>query len=70
MNVYLDNSATTAVCPEAAEAKNADPNFCECSRQSIFYVLENLLPGKKIDVKILHTALTGAENCRFLVTVE
>ena len=52
------------VCPEAAEAKNADPNFCECSRQSIFYVLENLLPGKKIDVKILHTALTGAENCR------
>ena len=58
------------VCPEAMNAPVTDPNFCECSRQSVLYVLEELLPGRKIEVETLHTALTGAENCRFRVTVE
>ena len=58
------------VCPEAANSEISDPNFCECSRQSVLYVLENLLPGRKIEVKTLHTALFGGENCSFLVTVE
>ncbi len=58
------------VCPEAANSEISDPNFCECSRQSVLYVLENLLPGRKKEVKTLHTALFGGENCRFLVTVE
>lgn len=58
------------VCPEAAGGEVSDPNFCECSRQSVLLVLEDLLPGRKIDVKILHTALMGAQDCRFLVTVE
>lgn len=28
------------VCPEAANGEISDPNFCECSRQSVLYVLE------------------------------
>ena len=46
------------------------PIHCECSRQSIIYVLHELLPDKSIQVETLHTVLSGAEECRFLITVE
>lgn len=58
------------VCPEALSGKATDPGHCECSRQSILFILGRLLPEKRITVKILKTVLSGGENCRFLVTVE
>ena len=40
------------VCPEAlAEEKEA--SFCECSRQGILFVLQNMMPEKHIDVEII-----------------
>ncbi|MDR2893054.1 MAG: hypothetical protein LBV80_08225 [Deltaproteobacteria bacterium] len=58
------------VCPDVLSGKIQNPSHCECSRQSILYVLGNLLPDKKIEVEILETVLGGAEKCRFKVTVE
>lgn len=57
------------VCWKAQSEKDADDNFCECSRQSILYVYENLIPEKKVDVEIIETALMGGSKCRFKVTV-
>ena len=57
------------VCPEALSGKTADSNFCECSRQGIIYVLQNLLPDKEVTVKTIGTVLGGADKCTFRVTV-
>lgn len=46
------------------------PIHCECSRQSILYVYHELLPDKDIQVENLHTVLSGADECRFRVTIE
>ena len=56
------------VCPEARETR--DPAHCECSRQSVLYILETLLPGKTVTVETVETVLSGAGKCRFRVTVE
>ena len=58
------------VCSKAQSEKGADANFCECSRQSILYVYENLIPDKKVMIETMETALTGGSKCRFKVTVE
>ena len=57
------------VCPEAL-AGGKDASFCECSRQGMIYVLENMMPDKCIEVKTIETVLDGAEKCRFRVIVE
>lgn len=57
------------VCEEALNGTIKDASFCECSRQSILYVLENLLPEKTIEVETIETVLGGGERCRFKVTV-
>lgn len=57
------------LCPLAANDPACPAGHCECSRQSILYVLETLLPGRKISVAQMHTVLTGASECRFRVTV-
>ncbi len=58
------------VCPKVAQEKITDPAYCECSRQSIIYVLENLVPDKRITVENIGTVLSGAARCSFRVTVE
>lgn len=58
------------VCQKAQSEKDTDANFCECSRQSILYVYENLIPDKKVTVETMETSLTGGSKCRFKVTVE
>ena len=45
------------------------PAHCECSRQSILYVMEELLPGKDIRVEELETVLSGGRECRFRIIV-
>lgn len=57
------------VCQEALSGKAGGISHCECSRNSILYILQNLLPEKDIEVEILHTVLGGAGDCRFRVTV-
>ena len=58
------------LCPTVEAGFTSLPVHCECSRESIIYVLETLLPEKNIQVRKLHTVLDGAKECRFRVTVE
>lgn len=57
------------VCDEVLSGKVTDVSHCECSRNSVLYILQDLLPDKDIQVEIIHTVLGGAEDCRFKVTV-
>lgn len=58
------------LCTRPQSEKDADPNFCECSRQSILYVFEQTMPDKKVTVETIETVLTGGSKCRFRVVVE
>jgi hypothetical protein len=58
------------VCPDVLEGGVADPAHCECSRQSVLYILGELMPGRKITVETIETVLGGANKCRFKATVE
>ncbi len=58
------------LCPLVECGQMSLTAHCECSRQSILFVLESLLPNRRIAVETLHTVLGGAEECRFRVTVD
>ena len=58
------------LCPLVEAGFVAAPTHCECSRQSILYVLEELMPGRAIEVVTLGTVLAGGAECRFRVTVK
>ncbi len=57
-------------CPMVLSGFAKKNVHCECSRQSILYVLHELLPEKKIQVEPIRTILSGGNECRFKVTVE
>lgn len=58
------------LCPQVEAGFVTAPTHCECSRQSILYVLETLLPGRIIEVEPLETVLAGGSECRFRVIVK
>lgn len=58
------------LCPQVEAGFVAAMTHCECSRQSILYVLETLLPGRVIEVEPLETVLAGGSECRFRVVVK
>ncbi|MDO5521755.1 MAG: hypothetical protein Q4G58_14775 [bacterium] len=43
---------------------------CECSRQSILYILNELFPEKSVKVERIQTVLGGADKCVFRIEVE
>lgn len=43
--------------------------ICECSRQSIIYVMNTLKPDTKFHVEKLSTVIGGDKECRFRITV-
>ena len=51
------------LCPQVDAGFVDSPAHCECSRQSILYVMEELLPGKDIRVEELETVLSGGREC-------
>ena len=55
-------------CPKVLSGKVTDPEQCECSRQSILYILSQQEPDSEFEVDILETVLNGAEHCRFRIT--
>lgn len=57
------------LCPQVEAGFVLAPTHCECSRQSILFVLQELLPGRIIEVDVLETVLAGGSRCRFRVTV-
>ena len=54
-------------CPKVLSGEVTDPEQCECSRQSILYILSCLEPDSKFEVDVLETVLRGAEHCRFRI---
>ncbi len=58
----------TCTCRKVLSGEVADPEQCECSRQSILYILSCLEPDSRFDVEILETVLRGAAHCRFRIT--
>lgn len=42
---------------------------CECSRQSILFVLQELFSDKDFSVETIDTVLGGADKCTFRITV-
>lgn len=57
------------LCPQVEAGFVTAPTHCECSRQSILCVLEELLPDRHIGVETLHTVLESGAECRFRVEV-
>lgn len=55
-------------CPMVLSSQVIDPDQCNCSRQSILYILSRLEPGNDFEVEIIETVLLGAEQCRFRIT--
>ena len=55
-------------CPKVLSGQITDPDHCNCSRQSILYILSHQEPDSEFEVDILETVLNGAEHCRFRIT--
>lgn len=57
------------VCPMVLSGFSKNAVHCECSRQSILFILHELLPDKQFEVETIHTVLCGGKECRFRVTM-
>ena len=55
-------------CPKVKSGLRSNPEQCECSRQSILYILSQLEPDSKFDVRIESTILRGSDRCSFIIT--
>ena len=55
-------------CPKVLSGQITDPDHCNCSKQSILYILRQLEPESIFDVEMLETVLQGADHCRFRIT--
>jgi hypothetical protein len=45
------------------------PFLCECSRQSVIYVFNSIMPNKNFDVEICSTILRGGNECKLSITM-
>lgn len=45
------------------------PHLCECSRQSVMYVMNSIALNKKFDVEICSTILRGGKECKQSITM-
>ena len=52
-------------CPKVNCGLRSCPEQCECSRQSILYILSQLEPDSIFDVQIVNTILRGGDRCTF-----
>ena len=55
-------------CPKVKCGLRNNPQQCECSRQSILYILSQLEPDSQFDVRIENTILRGSDRCTFRIT--
>ena len=55
-------------CPKVKCGLRSNPEQCECSRQSILYILSQLEPDSRFDVRIESTILRGSDRCTFRIT--
>jgi len=54
-------------CPKVKCGQRNHPQQCECSRQSILYILSQLEPDSQFDVRIENTILRGSDRCTFRI---
>ncbi len=57
-------------CPKVKSGLRGNPEQCECSRQSILFILSQLEPDSQFDVQIENTILRGGDRCTFRITKE
>ena len=55
-------------CPKVKCGLRNHPQQCECSRQSILYILSQLELDSQFDVRIEKTILRGSDRCTFRIT--
>ena len=55
-------------CPKVKCGLRTNPEQCECSRQSILYILSQLEPASQFQVRIVNTILRGSDRCTFRIT--
>ena len=55
-------------CPKVKCGMRSCPEQCECSRQSILFILSQLEPESQFDVQIENTILRGSDRCTFTIT--
>ena len=55
-------------CPKVKCGLRNHPQQCECSRQSILYILSQLEPDSQFEVRIENTILRGSDRCTFRIT--
>ena len=55
-------------CPKVKCGLRNNPQQCECSRQSILYILSQLEPDSQFEVQIENTILRGSDRCTFRIT--
>ena len=55
-------------CPKVKCGIRSNPEQCECSRQSILFILSQLEPDSRFDVQIENTILRGGDRCTFRIT--
>lgn len=55
-------------CPKVKCGLRTNPEQCECSRQSILYILSQLEPDSRFQVQIVNTILRGSDRCTFRIT--
>ena len=54
-------------CPMVQQGLIKKTEHCECSRQSILYILSQLEPSSQFDVLIENTILRGSDRCTFRI---
>lgn len=57
-------------CDLRTEAKMNSARLCECSRQSILWIMEQLVPGRVFSIEKIETILGGARQCRFSIGLQ
>lgn len=55
------------LCDLCAEGGVRSACICECSRQSVLFVMEDLCPGMPVRVEKIATIREGAPQCRFRI---
>ena len=54
-------------CDLHTEAQINSGRLCECSWQSVLWIMNHLVPDKSFSVEKEKTILDGAEQCRFII---
>ena len=57
-------------CDLHTEANINSSRLCECSRQSILWIMKHLAPNQSFYIEKEETILSGGAQCRFLIQLQ